>query len=360
MKGIVSFFIVLILVLLTILPTMVLAALSRPLPAPIEIVINTNDAGPGSLRQALLDVDGGGTVRFGPGLLESTIHLSSTLTVNKSLTIDGESRNVTISGDSDDDGVGNVRVFQIHSANAVTITRLTIEKGASSDLYVGGGGILNGGRLTVIDCTLAKNSAASSGGGIANSSFAKTIVMGSLFFGNSSSQQGGGMYNSGYGDPLTIIDSSFSDNSASGMGGGIFSYSSAITGSTFISNSAAYGGGLHVMGPTTIANSTIISNSVSHWGGGIRNDEQDLPVLVSNSTIAYNRAGINGGGIFGGNSASMSVYNSTISGNSAGAGYGGGIANEVGGTFIVVNTTFLATRLPLGEASLADLSVSCI
>ena len=64
-----------------------------------QVVINTDDAGPGSLRQAITDVAGGGTITFNiPGDGPHTITLSSGsdigfgpsgLVVDKEVTIDG-------------------------------------------------------------------------------------------------------------------------------------------------------------------------------------------------------------------------------------------------------------------------------
>ncbi|MCP4543446.1 MAG: DUF11 domain-containing protein, partial [Chloroflexi bacterium] len=338
MKKIVLFFIALLIALPANLPTAAPVALAGPLSAPIETVTNTNNTGAGSLRQAIADVDPRGIVLFSPALSGSTIHLSSTLTLNKRLTIDGESHDITISGDSDDDGVGNVRVFRIYSSGVVTITRLTIEKGVANNPSTGGGGILNGGTLTVIDCTFSENSTTYHGGGIANSSSAKTTVIGSSFSRNSSSQRGGGIFNSASGDTVTIINSSFFNNS-SFKGGGYYNYNGIITGSLFFGNSASRGGGLYTAGPIVISNSTFISNSAANMGGGIRNDGSHSPLTIHNSTISHNSAGSNGGGIFNNNSARISVYNSTISGNSADTGYGGGIRNESGATLIIVNST---------------------
>src|SRR5258705_13377049 len=53
-------------------------------------VANTNDNGPGSLRQALADAVNGDTINFDPSLNGQAITLtSSQLLVNKSITITG-------------------------------------------------------------------------------------------------------------------------------------------------------------------------------------------------------------------------------------------------------------------------------
>ena len=53
-------------------------------------VTNTNDSGPGSLRQALVDSQDGDTIDFDPSLKGQTISLTSAeLFINKSITISG-------------------------------------------------------------------------------------------------------------------------------------------------------------------------------------------------------------------------------------------------------------------------------
>ncbi len=54
-------------------------------------VTNLNDSGPGSLREAINVVTGGGTVDFDPGLAGGTINLTSGPLVvsGKTITVDG-------------------------------------------------------------------------------------------------------------------------------------------------------------------------------------------------------------------------------------------------------------------------------
>jgi hypothetical protein len=58
-------------------------------------VINTNDSGPGSLRQALADANNGDTINFDPALNGQTILLTSVeLAIAKNVTISGPSANL--------------------------------------------------------------------------------------------------------------------------------------------------------------------------------------------------------------------------------------------------------------------------
>ena len=114
-------------------------------------VLNTNDSGPGSLRQAISDAAAGDTIVFDASLSGATIRLQQTfLFVNEDLTIDGSAlaSKITISGDSDGNGAGDVSVFGI-GVVTVTLKSLIITKGKGNSPDTGGG-ISNFGALTLI------------------------------------------------------------------------------------------------------------------------------------------------------------------------------------------------------------------
>src|SRR5262245_34140354 len=204
-------------------------------------VTNLDDAGPGSLREAIAETPTGGTVDFQEGLSGTITLTSSLLTLAKDLTIAGPGAGaLTVSGD-------NARpVFNIAGAFTVAISGLTIANGRA--VASSGGGIANfGGTLTISGCTLTGNSTAFSGqgGGIFSTDNGTLTVTRSTLSGNSASGQGGGIAN--IGGTLTITSSTVSDNTASLEGGGI-------------RNSG---------GEVTITSSTVSGNSTSGQGGGI-------------------------------------------------------------------------------------------
>src|SRR5436189_5750103 len=95
-----------------------LFAVAIPALADIITVTNTNDSGPGSLRQALADVNDGDTINFA---VTGTIGLTSgEVLVANSITISGPgASNLAI------DGNAKSTVFRIASGETVTISGLT-------------------------------------------------------------------------------------------------------------------------------------------------------------------------------------------------------------------------------------------
>src|SRR5439155_897845 len=237
-------------------------------------VVNTNDSGAGSLRQALADANDGDTINFDVSVTGTITLTSGELLVNDSITISGPGANtLAVNGNAAS------RVFHIASGKTVTISGLTITNGSAS-AFTNGGGIYNDhATLTINNSTVSGNSAAS---------------------GN-----GGGIYNDRV--TLTINNSTVSGNAAN-RGGGIF-------------NNGAYPGGAL----TRINNSTISGNV----GEGIYNDGATGPtpstpgfaaLTVSSCTVSgnsasgiYNDATSNFTGMNG--YASLTVTNSTFSGN---------------------------------------------
>ena len=141
-------------------------------------VVNIDDSGPGSLRQAILDAnetEGADVIQFAQGL-EGTISLTSgQLVITDELTIDGPGADLlTVSGS------GTSRVFHVGGAT-VAIDDLTIADGVGTDLiadnldlgrFATGGGLLNlSGNVTVSDVHFVGNTAQGwlgSGGAIAD------------------------------------------------------------------------------------------------------------------------------------------------------------------------------------------------
>ena len=131
--------------------TLLLYAVTIPALATTITVTNTNDSGPGSLRQAILNASSGDTINFAPSVTTVTL-TSGELVIDKNLTITGPGANrLTVQVDI---SVISARVFNITSSTVtVSISGITISNGFAED-GPGGGGILSAGALTLTECTI--------------------------------------------------------------------------------------------------------------------------------------------------------------------------------------------------------------
>jgi hypothetical protein len=329
------------------------------------VVTNTNDSGPGSLRQALADANNGDTIVFA---ITGTIALTTgELLVGTSVTISATPGSMAV------DGTNNSRVFHISSGTTVTISGLTIEQGnppnhdgggiyndhamlALNDCTIvnnagTGGGVSNDhASLTMTNCTLRSNVAGDRAGGILNTE--GTLNINNCVIENNMAYAGAGIYNEGLSAVMTIVNSSVTGNFNNGGGraGGIYNESGTVTvlNSVINQNSAALlpdpsAGGILNDGVMEIIGTTVSGNFAGNIGGGILN----LGTLtITNSTISENHAGTNhsgsgyGGGIY--NYGILTITNSSITGNDVGgkqpSGWGAGIGNE--GSLEILNSTF--------------------
>jgi len=280
-------------------------------PANVITVTNTNDSGPGSLRQALSDVNDGDTINFAvTGMIGLT---SGELLVAKNITISGPgAENLAVNGNA------KSRVFHIVSGQTVTISGLTIANGQASD---SGGGIYNDhAMLTLSNCVVTGNS----GGGIHNDG---TNIVGhaTLQINNSliTNNSGGGIYNDAIQAgtaTLVITYSTLSNNSGDAINNDGWSCLFCGNGTTSvqITNSSIVGNGNAIYSDTGLQNCggdcpvtiSITNSTISGNGGGVRNSTQS-DAVVSNSTISNN-----GFGIYNDSGAiAASVYNTTMSNN---------------------------------------------
>ncbi|MGA7497522.1 MAG: dockerin type I repeat-containing protein [Isosphaeraceae bacterium] len=228
------------------------------------------------------------------------------------------------------------RIFTVDANVQAQLVGLTITRGRANAYY--GGGIDNGGTLTVADSSVIGNSVLiysggfTGGGGIENESGATLTVTNSIVGYNSVpiGGQGGGISNDG---TMTVTNSSIDNNSAP---------------SSFASGGSG-GAGIINLGTLTVTNSTIDNNSAGAGGGGIGNNGT---LTVTGSTIANNSAAAGGGILNDSLEGSMTVTNSTIAGNSATAtsfnpGDGGGIW-DFNGPLTVTNSTIADNNVPSG------------
>ena len=228
-----------------------------------SVVLNTNDSGPGSLRQAISNAIAGAyafsDITFATNLSGATIHSSGTMTLNGNLTIDASAlpRGITINGNQ----AGSV--FFVTNGNVV-LTALTITNGNASASGFGGG-ILSYAVLTLNQCTLAGNSAGYAGG-IVNA-FGTLVVNESTLTGNSGSYGGGILNLEG---ALTVNQSTLTGNSdPSGAAGGMYNWDEL--GSITLFNSIVAGNSLPNTSGYNNQTSTTTSGITTQTGANLTN-----------------------------------------------------------------------------------------
>jgi CSLREA domain-containing protein len=268
-----------------------------------SVVVNANDSGAGSLRDAILasnvandldDIVFDASVFNGPRTITLT---SGQLPISNPLNVIGPGANLlTVSGNRAS------RVFVVTSRTVATLSGLTISSGVGDD----GAGIRSEGRLNVSHAAITGNTASGFGGGIFGTFGAQTSIERSTISGNTSGANvadgtGGGIAHAG---TLLLTDSTISGNRTSSgntNGGGVLTSGAAhIVNSTIASNSttgAASAGGVSVVdGSLTLRNTMIADN-----GSGAA-----LPdVRIRNGTV--NSRGFN----LIGNPGSLTAFNQT-------------------------------------------------
>lgn len=301
-------------------------------------VVNTSDAGAGSLRVAITQANASpsATISFAiTGGGARTITLMSSLP-----TIAG---NVTVDGTTEPGYTGAPLITLDGGSNA--ITAFTVGAGATLNLaslaiqQMHSGGIINAGTLNVVNTTLASNVAtngATNGGAIRNTG--TLIVTGCTFQSNYASVNGGALYTSG---GATITNSLFSMNSNGGAGGGgaiaIVGGTVTVVGSTFSGNRTFGNGGAivvsgvsgppHIVGMLFLINSTVSGNSAASLGGGVMLSPSSSAILT-NDTVTGNSGGA-GGGIYKDASATATLANTIVANNTTtGSGTGPDLSGQ--------------------------------
>ncbi len=227
------------------------------------VVANTNDAGPGSLRDTVGAAKTGDTVQVPAG----TYTLAGQILILKSISITGAGARSTVL-----DGGKVSRIFGISSAASpgVTISGATLTHGETGF----GGAIDTDARLTLNDDAIVDNTATVSGGGGIYST-AGLIMDRDLIAGNSAPQGSGGGIELVVTLNATslIFDTTLAFNTAAGNGGGIDQSTAHgqtlfLSGDTFDGNvltGAASAGGNLFSGPgaTVTPFGSVFTNGVA-------------------------------------------------------------------------------------------------
>jgi hypothetical protein len=134
------------------------------------------------------------------------------------------------------------RVFHVLGSHAVQISGVGVRGGdvTATRAENDGGGILNLGDLSVIDCAVTGNSAVS-GGGIFNDGGTLRLA-GSTVSGNTAGIDGGGLYNQGSG-MMTLTNSTISGNTGDGIYNAGASSTAELSNTLLAGNAAGSCGG---------------------------------------------------------------------------------------------------------------------
>lgn len=146
-------------------------------------------------------------------------------------------------------------------ANTGTITVRNTFVAENEAIYGGGLYNANNGIVTIEDATMRGNTSGTYGGAIYNASgLAQALVIrSSSIYGNSAGQGGGGIANTGM---MTVLNTTVAENTAT-YGGGIYSTGTInLYSSTLVGNTGNYGMGLYVYSGNLVMNNSILANGV--------------------------------------------------------------------------------------------------
>ena len=315
-------------------------------------VLNTNDAGAGSLRQAVIDASSDGqsdTIGFDASLAGQSIILTSNdananygstglVVSNDSITIDGSNApGLEISGNS------ARRIFALDSTSSLTLENITLDgglahggNGGAGDGAGGGGAGLggavfnDGGSLTVQQATIQGSEAI--GGNGATSGFLASGGGGGGMGGNGTggSFGGAGVGGAPNGGTIISVNGGFGGGGAGGPTGGMGGFGGGGGAASALNGSGAAGSGGFGGGGATPSSNTTSTPGTGGFGGG--DSSTGFPGAVGGGG-----AGL-GGAIFN-NAGTVTISDSTLTANVAQGGTGGHNGQGLGGAVFNLSGT---------------------
>lgn len=292
---------------------------SRLAPATF-LVINLNDAGDGSLRDAVDHANshpGPDTIAFAKGL-SGTIELTtSRLNITEPVAIHGPGIDtITISG-KDARQIFDIE-YTTPSLRPTVITGLSMIDGKAVDR---GGAIFSAAPLTLSNVVVASSDGGRLGGGVAVDTAGKILIKGSRFEENTARLEGGLYLHGDSG--VTVLNSTVSYNRAD-----------------FTAGLYARADNSHAV--ILVDHCKITQNIATSSGGGMQfSTNDDGKAIIRNTLVSGNTATRGGGGLYF-ESGNLIVDHSTFVGNSAGR--GGGIATDRVNSVVIKNSQFLANE----------------
>ena len=293
-------------------------------------VLNTNDSGAGSLRQAITNANANGTalrdIVFANNLSATTINLQSALPdITSNLTINGRVTNPTtgqldsIIVQRDPNAAASFRIFNIVGGlSRVAINTLTIANGNAGNGTFGGG-VFSGSNLTLTNVHVTGNQAGS-GGGVGLIAADGTFT-GCTFSSDASTNSvgtGGGIFYQGDGGhTLRVVSSTVSGNRSANQGGGIENISGGgnsrleVVNSTITGNTAQNGGGIGTFtqngagntATTTLRNTIIAGDAPNNLTTGTSSGG-----AATVTSFGFSLADDNGGGFLIGTGDKINAF----------------------------------------------------
>ncbi|HKR61038.1 MAG TPA: choice-of-anchor Q domain-containing protein [Pyrinomonadaceae bacterium] len=264
-----------------------------PQPLSTLTVTNTNDSGPGSLRQAISSANSGDTISFTlPAGSIITLTSGELLIQNKNLAIVGPGAHELTIQRSTTSGTPQFRIFHVTSNSGgnftVSISGVTISNGSVSSL---GGGLESDGTTTVnvIGCTISGNAGGVVGGGIASLGTALNVT--NTTIAQNSAPSGGGLY--AQNSALNVLNTTITANFANNGGGmNVQLATVGVTNATIVGNSAPFGGGVFIHSSSIASRNTIIAANTGSNGPDVHTSSVAPSQLTSNG---FNLIGNNSG-----------------------------------------------------------------
>lgn len=272
---------------------------------------------------------GGGLLAYQNVVLTNVVFMSNSV-ANASGSGDGGGGALLYGGTL---AVVNGGMFQSNASNVFggglyALVRLALSgtQFVNNSAGVAGGGVFASQPSTLIGAQFLRNSAVDDGGGLA----AGTIELLSVGFSQNTAGNGGGLSSVG---TATLTNSVFISNTALGRGGGADLFgvgiSSAVSGGLFRHNTASNGGGVYVAAAITVTGTQFVSNTTGSRGGGVY---LGGPASLNSAQFVSNSAASHGGGVFAAQPVtvtdSLFRFNRSVGNRGGGAYAGSGLILE--------------------------------
>lgn len=231
------------------------------------LVSNSNDSGPGSLRQAICNA----AARPGPDMITFASNLSGGVVrlTSAQLDINDPSGAVTITATNLPSGLavsgeGSFRVFNVAAGSIAILDSIIVTNGNSFSEF--GGGLLNQGTTTLRRCTFAGNRTLQHGAAIRNLYASALLTVENCTFANNRAEFGGGgaILNDG-GPTLVMRHCTIVSNTAGAFGGGLWLFNGPVTLSHCLiaGNSAPSATDVNKEGSTVTASYNLVGDGTS-------------------------------------------------------------------------------------------------